>query len=60
MRTYVQLTQEQRFQIYALMKAGQNQSEVSHLINVHKCTIRRELRRNRGMKGYRPQTGTSI
>ena len=55
MRTYTQLTQEQRYQIYALMKAGQNQSEVSRLVNVHKSTISRELRRNRGMKGYRPK-----
>jgi IS30 family transposase len=55
MRIYTQLTQEQRYQIYALMKAGQNQSDISHLINVHKSTISRELRRNRGMKGYRPK-----
>ena len=55
MRTYTQLTQEQRYQIYALMKAGQNQSEIAHLINVHKSTISREVRRNRGMRGYRPK-----
>ena len=55
MRTYTQLTQEQRYQIYALMKAGHNQSEIAHLINVHKSMISRELRRNCGMKGYRPK-----
>ena len=53
MRTYTQLTQEQRYQIYSLMKAGHNQSEIARLINVHKSTISREVRRNRGMKGYR-------
>jgi len=55
MRTYTQLTQEQRYQIYALLKAGQNQTEIAQLIKVHKATISRELRRNRGLKGYRPK-----
>ena len=51
---YTQLTREQRYQIYALMKAGQNQSRIANLIGCHKSTISRELRRNRGLKGYRP------
>lgn len=55
MRTYTQLTQVQRYQIYALLKAGQNQTEIAQLIKVHKSTISRELRRNRGLKGYRPK-----
>jgi IS30 family transposase len=55
MRIYKQLTQEQRYQIYALLKAGHNQSEIAHNIRVHKSTISRELRRNRGQRGYRPQ-----
>jgi len=55
MRTYTQLTQEQRYQIYALLKAGHNQTEIAILINVHKSTISRELRRNRGPRGYRPK-----
>jgi IS30 family transposase len=55
MRTYTQLTREQRYQIYALLKAGHNQSEIAHLIRAHKSTISRELRRNCGQKGYRPK-----
>lgn len=55
MRTYTQLTQEQRYQIYALLKAGHRQSEIAQVIKVHKSTISRELRRNRGLKGYRPK-----
>ena len=55
MRTYTQLTQGQRYQIYTLMKAGHIQTEIARLVNVHKSTISRELRRNRGMKGYRPK-----
>jgi IS30 family transposase len=55
MRTYTQLTHEQRYQIYSLLKAGFNQTEIAHNIQVHKSTISRELRRNRGLKGYRPK-----
>lgn len=55
MRIYTQLTQEQRYQIYALLKAGHNQTEIAQLIAVHKSTLSRELRRNRGLRGYRPK-----
>ena len=55
MRTYTQLTQEQRYQIYALLKMGHPQVEIAGVIGVHKSTISRELRRNRGQKGYRPK-----
>ncbi len=55
MRNYKQLTQEQRYQIYALMKAGHTQSETANLIDVHKTTISRELKRNHGLRGYRPK-----
>lgn len=55
MINYRQLTQEQRYQIYALMKAGFNQTEIASEINVHKATVSREVRRGRGGRGYRPQ-----
>jgi transposase, IS30 family len=55
MRTYHQLTQEQRYQIYALKKTGHSGSEIADVIGVHKSTVSRELRRNRGGRGYRPQ-----
>ena len=55
MRTYKQLTQEQRYQIYILKKTGQKQYKIARLLGVHKSTISRELGRNRGLKGYRPK-----
>jgi len=55
MRTYTQLTQQQRYQIYILMKADHTQTEAAELIGVDKSTISRELRRNGGLRGYRPQ-----
>jgi transposase, IS30 family len=52
---YHQLTQEQRYQIYALKKTGHAQAEIAAVIGVHKSTVSRELRRNQGGRGYRPQ-----
>jgi transposase, IS30 family len=51
---YKQLAREQRYQIYALKKAGQNQGQIAQVVGCHKSTISRELRRNHGLKGYRP------
>jgi IS30 family transposase len=57
MRTYHQLTREQRYQIAALRAAGLNQRETAVLVGVHKSTISRELRRNRNRthRGYLPR-----
>jgi IS30 family transposase len=51
---YTQLTREQRYQIHALKTAGHNQSRIAAVLDCHKSTISRELRRNCGLKGYRP------
>jgi len=51
---YTQLTQAQRYQISVLKKAGHYQVDIARLIGVHKSTISRELRRNHGLRGYRP------
>lgn len=53
--TYRQLTQEQRYQIYACMKADWSQQNIAAEIGVHPSTISRELARNRGGRGYRPK-----
>jgi IS30 family transposase len=53
--SYTQLTQTQRYQIHALLKMGHNQTEMATCLIVHKSTISRELRRNRGQRGYRPK-----
>ncbi len=55
MRTYHQLTQEQRYQIYGLRKTGHSRSEIAAVIGVHKSSVSRELKRNRGDRGYRAQ-----
>ena len=53
MRTYNQLTQTERYQIYALRKANKNPTEISRILGRHKSTIYRELKRNLGKRGYR-------
>ncbi len=55
MRTYKQLTQEQRYFIYQLNKIDFNQAEIASEIGVHKSTVSRGLKRNTGGNGYRPQ-----
>lgn len=55
MRTYHQLTQIQRYQIYALQKTKHSLTEIAKVIGVHKSSVSRELKRNRGKRGYRPQ-----
>ncbi len=52
---YKQLTLEQRYQIYALLKAGHLRTEIGGIIGVHKSTVTRELKRNWSKRGYRPQ-----
>ena len=44
MTHYTQLTQEQRYQIYALNKAGFTQKAIAIDLGVHPSTISRELR----------------
>jgi len=51
--SYSQLTYEQRYLIYKLLKIGHNQTEIAEVVGVHKSTINRELRRNTGKRGYR-------
>ena len=53
MKRYSQLTLEQRYGIYTLLKTGQTQKKVAEIIGVHKSTVCRELKRNRGERGYR-------
>jgi len=55
LKDYHQLTQELRYQIEILKKAGKNQKDIADLVNVSPSTICRELRRNTGKRGYRPK-----
>jgi len=55
MRNYKHLSPAQRYQIAILNKAGKNQKEMAELLGVSRSTLCRELKRNRGKKGYFPK-----
>lgn len=55
MTDYKQLTEAQRYQIAALLKAGQTNKKIAEIVGVSEGTISRELTRNRGLRGYRPK-----
>lgn len=58
--SYQQLTREQRYQIYALKKEHHTQEQIAANLSVHPSTISRELRRNRGQRGYRPKQADEL
>ena len=49
-----QLTENERNQIYVMNKAGHSQKEIAELLGRSASTNSRALRRNRGLRGYRP------
>ena len=53
--SYKQLTLEQRYKIYGLLHTNLSKSEISGHVGIHKSTLYRELKRNRGLRGYRPR-----
>ena len=55
MRNYTQLTEEERYQIYEGITLGLTQTEIANDLDVNKSTISRELKRNTGLRGYRPR-----
>lgn len=57
---YLHLTQEQRYQIYALRKVKWTKKAIAEEIGTSQSTISREIKRNSGLRGYRPQQAQKI
>ena len=57
---YTHLTQHERYQISVLRKAGHTQGQIGKLLNRHSATIGREVRRNAGLRGYRPKQAQQL
>lgn len=57
---YHQLTENERYQIYALKKREMTQKEIAETLHRSESTISRELKRNQGLKGYRPQQAQQL
>jgi len=51
---YRQLTENERYQIYILLKAGMKKKHIALKLERDPSTITREIKRNTGLKGYRP------
>jgi len=60
MKSYTQLTEDQRYQIYELHTSGKKQFEIAEVVGVHKSTVSRELSRNKGLRGYRPRQAQQL
>lgn len=54
MEKYTRIHQENRFEIYELKNSGLSSRKIAETIGKHFSTISRELKRNIGQKGYRP------
>lgn len=57
---YNQLAENERYQIYALKKAGHSQQEIAEQLDRSPATISRELKRNSGLRGYRPKQAQQL
>ncbi len=60
MQRYQQLSSEPRYQISGLSKAGLQPAQIADEVGVDKSTISRELRRNKGQPGWRPQQAQEL
>ncbi len=52
---YHHLTKEQRCQLYTLKAIGKSTDSIAMTMEVHRCTLYRELKRNKEKKGYKYQ-----
>lgn len=53
MKRYKQLTYEQRCQIEVLKKRGDSQTSIAEALGVSQSSVSREVKRNKGQRGYR-------
>lgn len=55
MSHYSHLTKEERYQISALLRNETSIAQIARTINRHPSSIYREIKRNKGKRGYRPK-----
>lgn len=53
--SYKRITAENRIQIHRWRQEGRSNGAIARLLDVHTSTVGRELKRNRGGRGYRPK-----
>ena len=57
---YNQLTENERYQIYILLKEEFSYKQIAQRLGRHPATIGREVKRNTGLKGYRPKQAQTL
>lgn len=57
---YKHLSQNERYQIYALLRAGHTQTKIASILGRHKSTISRELKLGTGLCNYRPKQACTL
>jgi IS30 family transposase len=60
MKTYTHLTEVERYQIYTMLLSMTPRDEMARRLGRSRSTIDREIRRNKGMRGYRPEQAHGI
>ena len=51
---YTHLTEDERYTLYEHLARGASTMQIAAALERHKSTVSREVRRNRGLRGYRP------
>ena len=54
-KTYTRLTEDERYQIYEGVTEKRSHREIAININKHHSTVSNEVKRNTGLRGYRPK-----
>ena len=54
-KTYTRLTEDERYQIYEGVTEKRSHRKIAILINKHHSTVSNEVKRNTGLRGYRPK-----
>lgn len=57
---YRHITEQERYQIRALLEAGLLPEVIAEQLGRHRSTIYRELSRNTGLRGYRPDQANTL
>lgn len=54
-KTYTRLTEDERYQIYEGVTEKRSHREIARLISKHHSAVSNEIKRNTGLRGYRPR-----
>ena len=59
-KTHTRLTEDERYQIYEGVTEKRSHRQIATLINKHHSTVSKEVKRNTGLRGYRPKQAQEV